>query len=118
MKYEFYVGDYVETKANSFGYISHIDGDDIWWYCVYDKDGFRVRSEYGVAGIENDELARYYNRIGQYDFTKPEPPKEIEQLKMTDNDIKHNVSIGDSLLALKNKINELVNAVNELRKAK
>lgn len=116
MKYEFHVGDYVETKANSFGYISSINGDDMWWYCVYDKDGFRDGSEYGVSGIENDELARYYNRIGQYDFTKPKQPKKIEHIKMTDGDIRKNAPIGDSLLMLKNKINELVDAVNELRK--
>lgn len=106
MKYEFHVGDYVETKVNSFGFISHIDGDDIWWCCVYGGGGFRAGSEYGVAGIENDEMARYYNRIGQYDFTKPEQPKEIEKL--------HPGWRGDEAYR---KINELVDAVNELRKA-
>lgn len=118
MKYEFHVGDYVETKANSFGYISHIDGDDIWWYCVCDKDSFRSGSEYGVAGIENDELARYYNRIGQYDFTKPEQPKEIEKLERVAKENVWNERSGGWLYVQQEKINELVDAVNELRKAK
>lgn len=106
MKYEFHVGDYVETKANSFGYINSTDGDGPSWYCVYDADGHRTGEEYYVAGIENDELARYYNRIGQYDFTKPEQPKEIEKLKPGWH--------GDEAYR---KINELVDAINELRKA-
>lgn len=117
MKYEFHVGDYVETKANSFGYINSTDDDVPSWYCVHDADGYRTGEECYVAGIENNELARYYNRIGQYDFTKPEQPKEIEKLEITYSDIRCNAPIGDSLLMLKNKINELVDAVNELRKA-
>lgn len=111
MKYEFHIGDYVETKADSIGYISHIDGDDIWWYCVYEKDGFRAGTEYCVTGIENDELVHYYNRIGQYNFTKPEPPKEIG--KLTPNGWYMGTTGGDDLIR---KINELVDAVNELRK--
>lgn len=106
MKYEFHIGDYVETKANSFGYINNTDDDVPSWYCVHDADGHRTGVEYYVAGIENDELARYYNRIGQYDFTKPERPKEIEKLNPGWR--------GDEAYR---KINELVDAVNELRKA-
>lgn len=111
MKYEFHIGDYVETKANSIGYISYIDGDDIWWYCTYEKDGFRAGTEYCVVGIENDELAHYYNRIGQYNFTKPEPLKEIG--KLTPNGWYMGTTGGDDLIR---KINELVDVVNELRK--
>ena len=44
-----------------------------------------------------------FNRIGQYDFTKPENPKEIERL----NNCNWNSTAA--------KINELVDAVNELR---
>lgn len=103
MKYEFHVGDYVETKLNSFGYISHIDGDEVWWRCALDDNGYHAKCEYGVQGIEDDGLARYYNRIGQYDFTKPEQPKEIKHLGSG--------SLGNIFA----KINELVDAVNELR---
>lgn len=128
MKYEFHVGDYVETKANSFGYISSIDDATPAWYCVYDADGHRAGEEYYVAGFERDNLVQYFNRIGQYDFTKTEQLKEIKRLAdgygdgyvlykgMTPiNGIVDNgwVSIGE----LSDKINELVDAVNELRKA-
>ncbi len=105
MKYEFHVGDYVETKASSFGYISHIDGNDVWWRCALDDNGYHAKCEYGIIGIKDDELAWYYNRIGQYDFTKPEQSKEIEKL--------HPGWRGDEAYR---KINELVDAVNELRK--
>ncbi len=106
MKYEFHVGDYVETKDSSFGYISCADNDEVSWYCMHDADGYIAGEEYYVAGIENDKLARYYNRIGQYDFTKPEQPKEIERLEESEWP---NLYIS--------KVNELVDAVNELRKA-
>lgn len=105
MKYEFHVGDYVEAKANSFGYINCADNDEVSWYCVYDADGYRAGEEYYVAGIEGNELSRYYNRIGQYDFTKPEHPKEITKLNPGWR--------GDEAYR---KINELIDAVNELRK--
>lgn len=118
MEYEFHVGDYVETKASSFGYISCADNDEVLWYCMHDADGHRAGEEYYVAGIENDELARYYNRIGQYDFTKPEQPKEIEKLERVAKENVWNERSGGWLYVQQEKINELVDAVNELRKAK
>lgn len=66
--------------------------------------------------IPFSDVSKYFDRIGQYDFTKPERLEGIEHIKVSDDDIRHNVPIGDSLLMLKNKINELVDAVNELRK--
>lgn len=119
MKYEFHVGDYVETKFRSRGYINQIDGDDVWWCCVYDSDGFRAGEEYAIVGIEDDELARYYNRIGQYDFTKPNKEDEIKPLIKSwilDNADSANKYYFDSREVIR-KINELVDAVNELRKA-
>lgn len=104
MNYEFHVDDYVETKTNSIGYISHIDDDDIRWFCVYDADDFRTGSECSVVGLENNELAQHYNHIDKYDFTKPEQPKEIKQM----DNVNWNSTIA--------KINGLVDAVNELRK--
>lgn len=119
MKYEFHVGDYVETKANSFGYISCADNDEVSWYCVHDADGHRAGEEYYVAGIENDELALYYNRIGQYDFTKPNKENSIKPLIKSwvlDDADSANEYYFDSREVIR-KINELVDAVNELRKA-
>ena len=32
MKYEFHVGDYVETKGGATGYVS--DNKELWWRCT------------------------------------------------------------------------------------
>ena len=98
MKYEFHVGDYVETKGGATGYVS--DDKELWWRCTNKSDGYEVGFEYSIRGIEKGN----YNRIGKYDFTKPENPKEIERL----NNCNWNSTAA--------KINELVDAVNELRK--
>lgn len=98
MKYEFHVGDYVETKGGATGYVS--DDKELWWRCTNKSDGYEVGFDYNIIGIENGN----YNRIGKYDFTKPENPKEIERL----NNCNWNSTAA--------KINELVDAVNELRK--
>ena len=98
MKYEFHVGDYVETKGGAIGYIS--DDKELWWRCANKADGYYVGFEYNLVGIEDG----LYKRIGKYDFTKPENQKEIERL----NNCNWNSTAA--------KINELVDAVNELRK--
>ena len=98
MKYEFHVGDYVETKGGATGYVS--DDKELWWRCTNKSDSYEVGFEYSISGIEKGN----YNRIGKYDFTKPENPKEIERL----NNCNWNSTAA--------KINELVDAVNELRK--
>lgn len=132
MKYEFHVGDYVETKDGRIGYITKI------CHCEVCKDrGFYepyVRYNNGeeeyITVHEVEHFQDFYNRIGQYDFTKPEQPKEIERLP---DDIRATFVINDKHGHLKqydgdnkwsymcypkefiNKINELVDAVNELR---
>ena len=98
MKYEFHVGDYVETKGGAIGYISN--DKELWWQCANKADGYDVGFEYNLIGIEDG----FYKRIGKYDFTKPENPKEIERV----NNCNWNSTAA--------KINELVDAVNELRK--
>ena len=98
MKYEFHVGDYVETKCGAIGYISN--DKELWWQCANKADGYNVGFEYNLIGIEDG----FYKRIGKYDFTKSENPKEIERL----NNCNWNSTAA--------KINELVDAVNELRK--
>ena len=98
MKYEFHVGDYVETKGGAIGYISN--DKELWWRCANKADGYDVGFEYNLIGIEDG----FYKRIGKYDFTKPETPKEIQRL----NNCNWNSTAA--------KINELVDAVNELRK--
>ena len=133
MKYEFHVGDYVETKDGRIGYITKI------CHCEVCKDrGFYepyVRYNNGeeeyITVHEVEHFQDFYNRIGQYDFTKPEQPKEIERLP---DDIRATFVINDKHGHLKqydgdnkwsymcypkefiNKINELIDAVNKLRR--
>ena len=135
MKYEFHVGDYVETKDGRIGYITKI------CHCEVCKDrGFYepyVRYDDGeeeyITVHEVEHFQDFYNRIGQYDFTKPEQPKEIGRLP---DDIRATFVINDKHGHLQqyagnnkwsymcypkefiDKINELVDAVNELKEAK
>lgn len=103
MKYEFHVGDYVETITNEIGYIIAIENLLI---------GLSIRvqlptriQEFIVTEVT---IPTCFNRIGQYDFAKPKQPRKIKGLKSYG----WNVSIGgDDLI---NKINELVEAVNRL----
>lgn len=136
MKYEFHVGDYVETKDGRIGYITKI------CHCEFCKDrGFYepyVRYNDGeeeyITVHEVEHFQDFYNRIGQYDFSKSEQPKEIERLQddltarfelpngramilKTYTDSKDFVEASYSR-ELINKINELVDAVNELMEAK
>ena len=107
MNYEFHVGDYVETRAGYIGYIDNISdlgNDNIAVHVCY-SDGDSVDFRVNDLNVTNNFL-----RIGAYDFTKKEK-KEIEPLN-------YNASVDATikqLSALKNKINELVDAVNELR---
>lgn len=129
MKYEFHVGDYVETKDGRVGYITKINFTYMPYFTWEANDGEPYYQEIGSQNIEEwgFRLGETFIRIGQYDFTKPEQPKEIKKLPdgygdgyvlykgMTEVDgtVENGwVSIG----VLSSKINELVDAVNELRK--
>lgn len=106
MNYEFHVGDYVKTRAGYIGYIDNISdlgNDNIAVHVCYsdgDSADFRVND----LNVTNNFL-----RIGTYDFTKKKK-KRIEQLDyiVTETGTIYQLS------ALKNKINELVDAVNKL----
>ena len=135
MKYEFHVGDYVETKDGRVGYIKNIfHATELEPPCInwVTNDGesflYPIYSWTHCYDVKNE-----FNRIGQYDFTKPEQPKEIGRLpddlparfelpngKMmtmkTYTDSKDFVEASYSR-ELINKINELVDAVNELKES-
>ena len=105
MKYEFHVGDYVEDNYGKIGYINSVkytkSNKGIFFFIeivYYNADIV------GVFHGDQSLIQDHFNRIGQYDFTKPENPKEIERL----NNCNWNSTAA--------KINELVDAVNELRK--
>lgn len=70
----------------------------------------------GDSEIWESRLSANFNRIGQYDFTKPEQQKEIKPMKELGGGNIWNERSGGWLYIHQNKINELVDAVNELRK--
>lgn len=112
MNYEFHVGDYVKTRAGFIGYIDNIsdlENDNIAVHvCFSDGDTsfFRVND----LNVTNNFL-----RIGAYDFTKKEK-KEIEKLPCVTSTIDYgsNSWLVDKVVEARNKINELVDAVNKL----
>ena len=104
MNYEFHVGDYVETYGGAVGYIISIEDDAFTWVNHTPiKDGddvhFNVEQRNFYSSVKD-----IFARIGAYDFTKKEK-KKIEQLTQ-------HVTTLDEI----DKINELVDAVNQLEK--
>lgn len=97
MNYEFHVGDYVETVSGAKGYIDQVLSGPYYfrWVATDTND------------IESycSDLSKYA-RIGQYDFTKS---KKIERVS---SDGGCTGVSGDVI----DKINELVDAVNKLKK--
>lgn len=124
MKYNFHVGDYVETVEGKKGYLSRyqvlINGD-IVFYVQYKNEKIYPCS------VREDGIKYRFARIGQYDFTKKDKGK-IEPLadnytesfpifktqdSVTGKTYKqecYSIDIG----VISKKINELVEAVNRL----
>lgn len=116
MKYEFHVGDYVETIGGFVGWIATVQ--DNGYIIIIDKHN-------NSCGYHMPQEECYFNRIGQYDFTKKnegkiEPLTEeytksfpICKTTTTGNDSEwRSIDIG----AMSKKINELVDAVNSIKK--
>ncbi len=125
MKYEFHVGDYVETVDGRIGYITETNFTYIPYIEYKLNDGETYYQTVGCqdADVWGQKLRETFNRIGQYDFTKKDEGK-IEPLceeytksfpicktTTTENDSEWR-SIDIS--AVSRKINELVEAVNRL----
>lgn len=115
MKYEFHVGDYVETVGGWVGWITTVRKDG--WILVIGTNGSSCSYL-----MPNEQ--RFFKRIGHYDFTKKDEGKikplaekyvksfPIYKTTTTGNDSEWcSIDIG----AISKKINELVEAVNELR---
>ena len=97
MKYEFHVGDYVETVGGSIGWISHVDRNYI---TMESKEGF-ISGPWSIP-----EEQHHFIRIGQYDFTKPKKIQHLEvEAARSDGDV----------MVLWDKVNELVDIVNAMR---
>ena len=97
MKYEFNVGDYVETVGGFIGWVYKVRDDG--YICVTNKD---ITS----CSYRMPEELKCFKRIGKYEFTKKDESK-IESLTCeTASDYSNE--------KLRKKINELVEAVNRL----
>ena len=116
MKYEFHVGDYVETKNDARGYVD--DVDELIWKCTQSSNDYMY-----IAGhpyfipVGFDDC---FNRIGQYDFTKKAEDKDNDKIEPLVKSRLLETADGececyfDSREVIE-KINELVEAINELR---
>ena len=115
MKYEFRVGDYVEDATGRVGYIQSIcqceqcKARGFYEPFVLYTDG----NSDCITVYEYEKGFLGYKRIGQYDFTKKDESK-IEPLDYTERFIR-NSTVDSTLISYMKKINELVEAVNELR---
>ena len=113
MGYEVHVGEYVETKDGSIGQITKgeefIDKD---FYQL--SDNLRTSESFDFYGYVKD-IRDYFIRIGQYEFTKKD---KIERINYTDDFICKKMKACDVESMFKNKINELVDAINEMREKK
>ena len=106
MKYEFHVGDYVENNYGKVGYITSVKHTKSNKDVFYDIEiGYYNADIVGVFHGDQSSIQDHFNRIGQYDFTKPEV-KKIEHFEY------NHLCSGELITA---KINELVDAMNELR---
>ncbi len=121
MEYEFHVGDYVETKSGIKGYISDTDVRPSYFsWIVTESKGVKEAASPGSLTHCTD--LTLYKRIGQYTSfgkaTDDSGTKKIERMKEVEEENIWNERSGGWLYAQQKKINELVDAVNELRKAK
>jgi hypothetical protein len=105
MNYEFHVGDYVETRDGKVGYIYYFRPNVL----VFEMPNGEQHEIDADVLDWSDHPENVFKRIGAYDFTKKEK-KKIDRLN-------HNAYVDATikqLNALKDKINELVDAVNKL----
>ena len=118
MNYEFHVGDYVKTRAGYVGYIE--SAHDL----LNGVTGLYVRFVDGNCHcfeVTNKTISSNFIRIGAYDFTKKEK-KKIEPISDCNKHIFANAIKSNSNLVrtvsdeIFDKINELVDAVNQLEK--
>ena len=97
MKYEFHVGDYVETIGGFVGWIYRTRDDGHIWVANKDVSSFCYRIPEDLG---------YFKRIGQYDFTK----KDEGRIEPLDKEYTKSFTLG----TISRKINELVEVVNRL----
>ena len=116
MKYEFHVGDYVETSDGHEGYILKYNcfPDEFpvtWFLTVYHK-------EYGhstIYEVLENRFPAFFNRIGRYNFTEKDECKIKPLVKswVLEGTAANGEYYFDPREVIK-KINDLVEAVNRL----
>ncbi len=108
MKYEFHVNDTFETIGGAKGFIArikHYNNYQIITICSY--DGWYYTFAIPLGEFDGyDDMANIFKRIGKYDFTKNDEDGKIEPLSFDYR--------GTDMVE---KINELVEAINELRRS-
>ena len=68
MKYEFHIGDYVETKTGVIGYISNVAQNS---FTFTSKDGIIIGPwNWNVPDEPYHFICNHFNRIGRYIFFK------------------------------------------------
>lgn len=123
-EYNFRVGDYVESTGETekkVGYITKIarrclnDDGDIFYSieaaCVNCEPDLKITYNGTI-----ESLRQTFNRIGRYDFTKPENPMKSVQTKPLPTKTVYSSTGWHATII--DKINELVKAVNELMRDK
>ena len=115
MNYEFHVGDYVETLDGKVGYVYYFR-PNVLVFKIPDGSQYEIHTD--VLDWSNHP-ENVFKRIGSYDFTKKEK-KKIEPISDCNKHFFINAIKSDNQLVrmvsadILNKINELVDAVNEL----
>jgi hypothetical protein len=115
-KFEFHVGDYVETKDGNTGYISSINKKWIenGWYAFDMKWNSKEKLCDAFRGDSNT-IFETFNRIGKYDFTKPQKQNKIEPLNkelICDTDLLISNYTPELFELAFTKINEIINYIN------
>ena len=116
MNYEFHVGDYVETWSGVRGHISKFEK---WRHPAFIEDSvwFVYTTETGISYYFESEVSQLkyeFRRIGAYDFTKKEKKKKNLPCVTSTIDYGSNSWLVNKVVEARNKINELVDAVNKL----
>lgn len=120
--YVFRVGDYVETKDGEVGYIKEfVPKTEFMSPCIVCMLNNEERYTFPMYSKTRYNMEDYFNRIGLYDFTNDSVEEnDIEPLVkswvLDGSNRKGNFHI--DFREVIDKINELVNAVNELRRDK
>ena len=114
MKYEFHVGDYIESFDGSVGYLTKVE---TWYSGTVGNDVVHLQGSTTFDAscgftpftitIPLSDISKYFNRIGQYDFTNKDEGKIEPLICKQSIDYCHSKLMWD-------KINELVESVNRL----